>query len=331
MKDLTMEIYIDKFFLFPYRFINYLDQSQWELFSDSALYLVMQTDKCRIVDFDFNEGILNIRYENHRTQHTHVIKGINLFELLGIAVPECYMHITVSSTSDLLEVDILPEGVEYLQKQGIVFADLDIQPTKIPLQVLLQLSHHNSKNPMNCELLYVGESGNGNSRLFNHRTIQEISRNTVDANVDLIIMLLHPTSKLYRASSFGNRLEVVTGNHNWIESNEVSQAIDNITLRKVAEAMLINRFKPPYNKTHKNKPPNKNQKTYSVLATSGIHKLQLSMTLYHQEDRYLLNISTKAQSTEGNGCIILSCSLEELQQAGESHIDFTPFNYYPYN
>lgn len=313
MKKSTMEIFFDKLFLFPYKYIGFLDSEQWEPFSDFAIYCVLSRDKLEVTDCCFKHGVLSIKFLNVLSNKSEKIADIDIF---GINMPDEYVSVNIINAGAAIKIDINQYGKKHLIENGVNLFDksCDTYTIKITIYQLLYMLEEKEGTIENLSLLYIGQSKHTEKRLANHKKIQEIIRDK-DLNSpgkEIMVLLCHPVAKYYSRTNFDSlNLNVVMGN-----TLQNDQQINNIGRKEildVAEAMLIQFFNPPYNDVFKKTVPNKKQRTYSVMESNNINEIKLVFQLY-LDNNITLNISTDSSKTKKQKILILSCTTENLSQ-----------------
>jgi hypothetical protein len=135
------------------------------------------------------------------------------------------------------------------------------QQTKVPTHVLIANSHHSLSSMTDLEVLYIGQAyGDDGSRiavdrLSSHSTLQRIMAESCETNPsdELLLLMFRFEHAQIIASSAGDL--TVTPSATSEQEYEHMQRVHKVTFDRkqrilLAEAALINYFKPKYNKMH---------------------------------------------------------------------------------
>ena len=96
--------------------------------------------------------------------------------------------------------------------------------------------------------------------------------------------------------------------------------VDSKDLLLVAEAILINYFKPEFNEKYVKKAPSGSHLVYSRLRERGVKNLQLNLNLFIQPYKKLLSFKTKTVDTGNAKHITLYGALESLEKNSKESI-----------
>lgn len=331
MEKTLMEIWFDKFLLFPYKYLDYLVEEQWAPFAKSAIYFVLKGDKKRIVGYKFEAGGITITYENTKNKLCRSIGPIYVYDF---TVPPGCVHVDVSSGS-YLEAKITTDGIKYLEKNNPeVFRYNNLTNSiKIPLYDLIMMSERNCSTVESYSLQYIGQSTQIRERLSHHEKIQKIVRDLDlwDSNAELMILLYHPMSKFYLGMEILDCQTVVwAGGSEWQNYYSLAKEIGDKELLDATEAMLIQYFNPRYNDNFKNTVPSSTQKTFKKLELNYIHELNIGLPLQLNNSTTIC-LATNSASTNKRKMLILSCALSALTKNKHSEICVEEIGDWEYN
>lgn len=320
MEKTLMEIWFDSFLLFPYKYLDYLVEEQWNPFEKSAIYFILKADKKRIVDYRFEDGGITVIYENLKNKRR---KSIGPFWFYDFIIPEEYVRIDVSSGS-YLEVEITPSGIKYLEKRipdALEHYNLSCS-AKIALHELIAASGEDESTVADYLVQYIGQSTQIQERLSRHEKIQKIARDLdlKDSNSEILILLYHPMSKFHCGFEISDyQTTVWTGDSEWKRYSKLAGEIGDKELLDATEAMLIQYFNPHYNDNFKNTMPNSTQKTFKKLEQNDIHELSIGLILQLNGNN-TMNLMSDTGSTHKRKMIILSCALSALTEKKHEEI-----------
>lgn len=320
MDKTLMEIWFDHFLVFPYKYLDWLSQDQWSDFSESAIYFVLQSDRKRILDYEYKNGGLQIVYRNMKTQQQYTIGP---FPFFNFDIPDQFVQIKIHS-GILVEIGLNSAGINYFQNcdPGILNEYNLSTPFKITLFDLIAHYEQQFGTVNQYPLLYIGQSIKMRERFLRHETVHKIIRDLEisDPDTEVLITMYHPTSKFYSEHVFKNlNSTAILGNSQWKEYSFLSGTIGDAELLDATEAILIQFFNPRYNVIYKNTLPNNAQKTYTKLEENHIQKLQVNLDLRtHRGDT--IHLTTDTASTNASKAIILSCDLSVLDRDKQCEI-----------
>lgn len=316
MKKL-LEIYFDTEYIFPYMYLEDI-REQHPQYSNSNIYMVMLSNKYQIVDAQFINQRLVIKYNCLELNISYEISNIILFPF---NISDEYISINVCDYGTAIEIEISNFGIEFIKNNYVDFSNQSDFNRKIKFSIydLINVSRQIEETSEAYEILYIGQSldsGSGRNifdRLSTHEKILKIYRdyNMKYRDKELIIFLLHPKSKLHTVTTPDSLTTISIGNSYWQTTDELGGKITNATLINVIEAMLIYHFKPKYNIKLKNSIPNLDLKTYSELQNAGVHQIDLGLNLYFAPDKNCIHLFTEITSVCSK-LRILHCFLESL-------------------
>ena len=182
------------------------------------------------------------------------------------------------------------------------------------------------------DLLYIGSSRNVYQRLTNHETILKIYRHTDHANKEIFAWILNPKSKLYKQSE-GDLACVTLSSSVWFKEGLLGIDVGDENLLLLAEAMLINYFKPKYNTHYVTKNPSTSHTVYAELRNAGVKNLQLNLNLFMQIYKNILSIKTPTINTNRAKHISLHSTLENMEKYPQNNIisaEIMPEELYPF-
>jgi len=327
MKKL-LEIYFDTEYIFPYMYLENI-QEQYPQYGNSNIYMVMLANKHEILDAEYINQQLVIKYNCLDLNMDDEISNIKLFPF---DVPNGSVNIKICDYGTTIEIKILDFGIDFIKNNYVDFCnqfDLN-RKIKISIYDLINISKQNEETIEVHEVLYIGQSfdtGKGRNiydRLSNHEKILKIYRdyNMKYRNKELVVFLLHPKSKLHNTHTIPESLNtVILGNSQWQTTDELGDKITDATLINVIEAMLIYHLKPKYNIRFKNSVPNLDLKTYSELQNAGVHQIDLGLNLYFKTYKNHIQLFTDTTKIYSK-LRILRCFLENLyHKKSESKIE----------
>jgi hypothetical protein len=206
-----------------------------------------------------------------------------------------------------------------------ILVRVDEQNTvKVPSYQLTRSTVHSLKNKTDLEVLYIGQGiGRKNTRLavdrlVSHSTLQRILADTQDTEPDSEILLL-----MYRYEHHRNIISTagdfsITPQATDEEESKHFDAIQDARLDRfsrvsLAEAALINYFKPHYNVHYKEK-----FRTGKLKVLNGILKLDLSALVVEINTANIgCRLYTKTQSPPSLSKLFDAEQLERLRQMSE--------------
>lgn len=327
MKDSTMEIYADNIFLFPYNYFEFLGENEWHSFSDYCIYFITQRDKLKIEDFKFRNGLFSIKYLNCNINKIFEIKNIKLFEF---NIPDEFVEIRTLYSGSCLEIWINEKGRNFLTENNFNSSNCFYlnNTYKVTIYQFLSMLENQEKKQEDLELLYIGQSIQPRKRLSNHKTLQKITRDKElnSPGKEIMLLLFHPATKYYNYFENNSlQLKVVLGNSSWMDTEKEHINIGCKELLDVSEAILIQKFCPPYNVIYKDTIPNNKQKTFLKLEKDKINDIKIFLRL-SLENEVIMNISTNEFTTNSRKGLMLSCTIEKLTEKKRVNIQVEEIN-----
>ncbi|HIR52666.1 MAG TPA: hypothetical protein IAB39_04590 [Candidatus Onthovicinus excrementipullorum] len=296
----------------------YLDDAKdiLEKFEKSTLYFIMSTSKLKIIDYMFYNGKIIVHYENLVTKQINYIENILFF---NFNIPYKYIEINISDPGSYIEYGLKDEGIEYLKLTNpTVLKDYDFsKKIKISIYDLVMLNNSKKETIQFYEVLYIGKSIHITKRLSSHEHILKIYRdyNIEHNNLEIMVMVLHPTTKLFQDIEIADLFTTITlGNSKWEEKSFLSQKLSAQEMLDISEALMIRIFKPKYNISFNNDKENFTQKTYNVLFRKKINRIIISFNLFFQKYKEVISIKSKKFNTESKKGIIFTCSIDDLYE-----------------
>lgn len=315
MKDSTMEIYADNIYLFQYNYFEFLGENEWHPFSDYCVYFIMQRDKLKIEDFKFRNGLFSIKYSNCNSNEIFEIENIVLFDFY---IPDEYVEIKILYAGSCLEIGINEKGRIFLAENNLDSSNCFYlnNTYKVTIYQFLSMLGKQEKKQEDLELLYIGQSIQPQNRISNHKTLQRIIRDKElnSPGKEIMLLLCHPVTKYYNYFENNSlQLKVVLGNSSWKDTEKEHINIGDSELLDVFEAILIQKFCPPYNVVYKNTVPNNKQKTFLKLEQDNINDIKVFLPLSLDND-VIMNIFTNEFTTKSRKGLMLSCRTQKLTE-----------------
>lgn len=305
--DRCFEISFEKQFLAPYGLLDDLILTCPE-YGGEAIYMVLAGDRLELTGIDFDHDPPAIEYRNSATGALERLDNLWFFPF---PVPKDGLHMEILSGS-VLEVGMR----EAWRKRCPAFRDYG--PVKIGIHDLVTQSQRERETTELYEILYIGSSKDVYQRLTRHETILKIYRHitTAEPHRELFIWLLKPKAKFYRQSP-GARLTLSSSL--WEEA-PMGADVGTENLLLIAEAMLINYFKPKYNEHYVHSRPSLSQTAYARLREEGVKHVQVNLNVFMQTYKVLLHLATDGRDTGGTKHVTLHGALESLMKRPEESI-----------
>lgn len=331
MKKL-LEIYFDTEFIFPYMYLEDV-RTLYPQYGNASIYMVMLADKYQIIEVQYLNQQLVLKYKCLESGVINVISNIPLFPF---QIPHGYVNFNICDYGTAIEIEVIDLGIEFIKNNyADFFKQLDLhRKIKISIYDLINISKQEVETSEIYEVLYIGQSfdsGVGRNifdRLSNHEKILKIYRdyNMKYRDKELVVFLLHPKSKLHTFIMPDLLTTISLGNSHWQTTDELGEKITDATVTNVIEAILIYHFKPEYNIKLKNSIPNLELKTYSELQNAGVHQINLGLNLYFKPNKNNVQLFT-GTTTVCSKLRILRCFLENLyNKKNESEIEVEDIN-----
>ncbi len=308
--DNSFEIAFHKQLLIPY--FNMDDMAlAFPEFSGSAIYMVLQSDRLELIEIDKGSDPPGILYRNCTTGRSDRLDNLWFFPF---PIPRNALHMEIVSNA-VLEVGIkkewrsrCPQFREYI-------------PIKISIYDLITQSGRETETVSAYELLYIGSSKNIYRRLNNHETILKIFRHNAASNPtkELFVWILKPKPKFYN-KEVGAFAGMLLSSSVWQKEGPLSIDVEEENLLLIAEAMLINYFKPEYNEQYVSKMPSSAHVVFTKLKNAGAHNLQVNLNLFMQTYKVILTLKTSTVDTDNAKHLSLLCTLESLEKNPQSTI-----------
>lgn len=312
----TLEIFFKEEFIFPYFQLDEMN-NQHPNWSESSIYLVMLSNKYKVIDTKFENQLLVVKYQNETKNTFHLLSNITLFPFY---MPDHYVEIKVVNFGIMLEIEITQSGIDFIKKNYSNYYHDSFYHSKISIYDLINLSFQDEETTQDFTVLYIGQSvtkENGRTiydRLNDHKKILKIYRdyNTNYQDQEIFIMLLKPDSKLFNAYTFDESLlTMISGNSEWESTDKLGKTITKSTIINVTETMLIQHFKPEYNIHFKNSNPTLNIKSYSELHDAEVNEIHIGVNLYFQPTKQNINLYTTKESVTSK-LRTLKCNIDNL-------------------
>lgn len=308
--DNSFELAFDKQFMVPYSSIDDVAQLYPE-YGGNAIYMVLQADRLELTNIDFNHDPPVIEYRNSTTGKIHRLCNLWFFPH---PIHRDALHMKIISGT-LIEIGI---------KEDWRRRDPELKkyaPIKCSIYDLITQCCRDVETVSEYDLLYIGSSKNVYRRLKNHETILKIYRDTASArpNKEIFVWMLKPESKLYKQST-GDFSSILLSSSVWHKEGLLGIDVGSENLLFIAEAMLINYFKPEYNEQYVNKMPNTSHAVYAKLRDVGVKNLQVDLNLFMQTYKDVLSIKTKTINTNKAKHITLYGALENLEKNSKNSI-----------
>ncbi|MBC8530447.1 GIY-YIG nuclease family protein [Gehongia tenuis] len=308
--DHSFEIIFDKQFLAPYARLDDLILTYPE-YGGSAVYMMLAADRLELTGIDFAHDPPVIEYRNAATGETGRLDNLWFFPF---PVPRAGLHMKILS-STVLEVGIREEWRRRYPHLA------DYAPLSIGLADLVVQSRRDRETTDPYEILYIGSSKDVYQRLTRHETILKIYRHimTAQPNRELFVLLLKPKPKFYRQSP-GGSIQLTLSSSVWDREGPMKADVGAENLLLIAEAMLINYFKPKFNEHYAHTRPSLSQAAYARLLEGGVKHIQVNLNLFMQPYKVRLSLRTDSRSTEGAKHVTVYGALESLMRGPEEDI-----------
>lgn len=312
----TLEIFFKEEFIFPYIQLDEMN-NQHPDWSESSIYLVMLSNKYKIMHTKFKNQLLVVKYQDETKNTFHLLSNIKIFPFY---MPEHYVEVRVVNFGIMLEIEITQSGIDFIKKNHSNYYDDSFYHSKISIYDLINLSFQDEETNHDFTVLYIGQSiakENGRTiydRLNDHEKILKIYRdyNTNYQDQEIFIMLLKPDSKLFNAYTFDESLlTIISGNSEWESTDKLGKTITKSTIINITETMLIQHFKPEYNIHFKNSNPTLNIKSYSELYDAEVNEIHIGVNLHFQPTKQNINLYTAKESVTSK-LRILKCNIDNL-------------------
>lgn len=322
MKTNLFEIYFDKEFIFPYGYLE-LFKGAFEYYNDSNIYMVLLRNKLQIMDAEFKNDRLSVTYIDLSKNKSSTLT----VQIFKISVPDKFILIDIIHCGMAITVQLTTEGFDFIKnKNG---GENISRQTSISIYDFVTLGQKNIKTDEEYEVLYIGETGTENQsktifdRLEKHEKVIKIYRdyNIKYRDKELVVFVLR--SK-YRLNTFYEE-GMCLSNSKWENFNDLDIVLTETDLRKITEALLINHFKPEYNKKFKNSILSGSQKTFSKLINAGIDMVSIGLNLFLQDNNDLINLTTKNTKTSSK-MRILFLDLKSLVENKDTKKEFITFD-----
>ena len=328
----VMEIYFDKQIIFPYMFLNDIQEVYDGEYDEANIYMLMLCDKLEIVEVVVEKLYILVIYKNVADGNKKEIKlYYNTF--LGIDISKEYVKTSVEKFGIILKVEIEENAFTCLKNMmGMPSAISNV--FRLNIYDLISICERKKITYDDYRVLYIGQSNPRSEyrtifdRLRKHEKVTSIfsDYNLEYRDKELIVFILHAKSKLYNFASL-----VCLGSSKWQEYDSVGDKIDDTAIIDVAEAMLIYHLKPQYNIKLKDSIPNINMKIYNQLISAGLKRIEIGINLYMQTYKKRINLLTEEQKIK-TGFRILKCDLTELfQKKQEAEIVYEDLPDYMYD
>ena len=303
--DDSFEIHFEKQFLVPYSGIEDVEQ-QYPEFGGDSIYMIFQTDRLELTKILFDHDPPAFEYRNTATGHTDRLGNLWFFPH---PIRKEALHMEIVSGL-FLEVGIREAWLKAFPQLG------KYTPVKISIYDLITQSQRDFETASEYQLLYIGASRNVYQRLKNHKTILKIYRDMAlfQPNKELFVWLLKPKSKLYKYDG-DDRKSLLLSSSVWYKDGALGMDVDPEGLLFIAEAILINYFKPEYNEQYVNKLPSSSHVVYSKLREQCVKNLQVNLNLFMPPQKMLLSLKTETVNTGAAKHISLYGALEDLEKS----------------
>lgn len=312
----TLEIFFKEEFIFPYIQLEEMNKQHPD-WSESSIYLVMLSNKYKIMEIKFENQLLIVKYQDETKNTFHLLSNIKIFPFY---IPDHYVEVRIVNFGIMLEIEITQSGIDFIKKNHPNYYYDSFYHSKISIYDLINLSFQHEETTQYFTILYIGQSitkENGRTiydRLNDHEKILKIYRdyNTKYQDQEIFIMLLKPDSKLFNAyNSDENLLTMVLGNSEWESTDNLGEAITKSTIINITETMLIQHFKPEYNIHFKNSNPTLNIKSYSELHNAEVNEVHIGINLYFQPMKQNIYLFTIKESVTSK-LRMLKCNIDNL-------------------
>lgn len=309
-RDDSFEVAFDKQFMVPYSGIDDVAQIYPE-YGGNSIYMILQADRLEFTNIHFDYDPPVIEYRNSATAQTHRIDNLWFFTH---PIPKDALHMKIISGT-LIEI-----GIKEVWRQR----DPQLEkytPLKLSIYDLIVQSRREVETSSEYELLYIGSSKNVYHRLTHHETVLKIYRHTASIHPDkeIFVWILKPKPKFYK-QNLRNFNSIILSSSVWHKKGPLGIDVEDENLLLISEAMLINYFKPKYNKQHAGKRPSRSHATYENLRDTGVKNLQVNLNLFMQTYKEILSIKTDTTNTNKAKHITLYGALENLLQTPENNI-----------
>lgn len=197
-------------------------------------------------------------------------------------------------------------------------------PTKCNIYDLFALSNRENETIVEYDLLYIGSSQDVYRRLSNHKTILKIHRDvaTYCPDKEIFVWILKPKAKFYKQMINNPDSSMLFSGLDWPRDNILGINVKPEDIFLIAEAMLINYFKPPYNRQYVKGFPKATHSVYKKLYDEGVENVQVDLNLFMQEFKNILSIRTETKNTNNTKHMMLYAPLKNLKDNSCDNIIF---------
>lgn len=296
--------------MIPYFAIDAAAQLYPEYGGD-AVYMILQTDRLELTNIYLDYDPPVIEYRNSATGEFHQLSNLWFFPH---PVHRDALHMQIVSGT-LIEIGIKEDWRRRHPELALY------SPIRCSIYDLLTQASRDHETASEYDLLYIGSSRNVYQRLTNHKTLLKIYRHTASdrPNKETFVWILNPKSKLHKQSA-GDLNRIILSSSVWFKEGLLGMDVESENLLYLAEAMLINYFKPTYNEQYVTKMPNTSHTVYAKLRDAGVKNLQMNLNLFMQADKDILSIKTPTINTNKAKHINLYSALESMERYPTNNI-----------
>lgn len=299
----AVEIFFEQQLLFHYSQIEEMKHI-YPNTKDCNIYFLLGRDKLQFVSYELNSAnkTIHIKYLNEYTKQFSYLEFKSFFDF---AIPFDLFSITFEGENTILKIELTKSGQEWLLAQPQKQSWKTENPIYLTVYDLVSLYNYETgqSNAHTYPIYYIGQSlrqeNEENSynifdRLISHEKVAAIFRdyNTKHRYKELMVLIMQSSFKAYKSCEqklnyenfMSSAFEMLRSGggvfmadplqSNALITTKSDEVVGSTILFKdivnIVEAILINYFKPPYNKDYVDTPPSLKQKAYAVFYDAKI-------------------------------------------------------------